>query len=306
MTLASSGGRIRFRVESSCEMLPWLLSLPLGLSRKQAKDLLRFRSIRVQNHASVRHDTVLQAGDVVTITRGQQPCDQAFQRFGLKVIHLDDAIVVVDKPSGLLSMGAAREQQRTAHRILNDYLKVLAKSPRQQAFIVHRLDRETSGLMLFARSPSIQAALQDNWTQVTKKYFAIVEGKPPTSEGTLTDRLVEGKSLLVRRVNRGGNLAITHFRVIDQQGGVSLVELTLATGRKHQIRVQLAGLGCPVAGDRKYGAKTDPARRLALHSCAITFRHPLSDEPMEFRSALPVRLRQLLKRLREMWQPLDR
>lgn len=129
-----------------------------------------------------------------------------------------------------------------------------------------------------------------------QKYFAIVEGTPPSSEGPLTDRPVDGKSLLVRRGNRGANLAIMHIRVIDQQGGVSLVELTLATGRKHQIRVQLAGLECLVAGDHKYGAKADPARRLALHSCGITFRHPLSDEPMEFRSALPAHLRQVLKR----------
>jgi 23S rRNA pseudouridine1911/1915/1917 synthase len=286
----------RFRVESSCELLPWLLSLPLGLSRKEAKDLLRFRLIRVQNHAKVRHDTILQAGDVVTITPRRQPRDQALQGSGLKIIHLDDAIIVVDKPSGLLSMGTEHEKQRTVHRMLNDHLRALTKSTRQQAFIVHRLDRETSGLILFARTPPIQAALQDRWKQVTKKYFAVVEGVPSASEGTLIDHLVEGKSLLVRRVDQGGNLAVTHFRVIDQREGVALLELTLETGRKHQIRVQLAAFGCPVAGDRKYGARTDPARRLALHSCELRFHHPVSDVPMEFRSALPARLRQLLER----------
>jgi 23S rRNA pseudouridine1911/1915/1917 synthase len=287
---------LRFRVESSCELLPWLISLPLGLSRKQAKDLLRFRSVQVQNRATVRHDTTLAAGDVVTIALRKQPRDPALEGLGLKIVHLDDAIVVVDKPAGLLSMGSEREKQRTAHRILNDYLKALIESRQQQAFIVHRLDRETSGLMLFARSVSTQEAIQTNWKLVTKKYLAVVEGAPSTLQGTLTDWLVESKSLLVRRVDQGGEIAITHFRVIATHGGMSLLEVTLETGRRHQIRVQLAGLGCPVVGDPKYGARTDPARRLALHSCELKFRHPVSGASMEFRSTLPARLKQLIDR----------
>jgi len=286
----------RFQVESSCELLPWLISLPLGLSRKQAKDLLRFHAIRVQNGASVRHDTALQAGDVVTITLGKQPGGQALEQLGLKIIHLDEAVAVIDKPFGLLSIGDEREKQRTVHRILNDYLRALTKSRDQQVFIVHRLDRETSGLMLLARSLTIQAALQDQWKRVTKKYFAIVEGAPSESEGTLADHLVESKSLLVHRVNHGGKIAVTHFRVIGKYSGAALLEITLETGRKHQIRVQLAAQGCPVVGDRKYGARTDPARRLALHACELSFPHPVSGAPMEFRSPLPARLRQLVNR----------
>jgi 23S rRNA pseudouridine1911/1915/1917 synthase len=286
----------RFHVESTCELLPWLMSLPLGLSRKAAKDLLRFRAVSVQNHASVRHDTILEAGDVVTIALRKQPRGQGLEQAGLKIIYLDDAIAVIDKPAGLLTMGAEREKQRTVHRILNDYLSAETKSRDQQAFIVHRLDRETSGLILFARSLDIQAALQDNWKQVTKKYFAIVEGGPSTAEGTLIDNLVESKSLQVHRVNQGGKIAITHFRAVRQHSGITLLELTLETGRKHQIRVQLAEAGYPIVGDRKYGAKTDPARRLALHSCELSFRHPVSGAPMEFRSTLPARLRQLIDR----------
>jgi 23S rRNA pseudouridine1911/1915/1917 synthase len=287
---------LRFLVESSCELLPWLISLPLGLSRKQAKDLLRFRSVQVQNRATVRHDTTLAAGDVVTIAQRKPPRDPALEGRGLKIVHLDDAIVVVDKPAGLLSMGSEREKQRTAHRILNDYLKALIESRRQQAFIVHRLDRETSGLMLFARSLSTQEAIQTNWKLVTKKYLAVVEGVPSPLQGTLTDRLIESKSLRVRRVDQGAEIAITHFRVIATHDGMSLLEVTLETGRRHQIRVQLAGLGCPVVGDPKYGARTDPARRLALHSCELKFRHPVSGASMEFRSTLPARLKQLIDR----------
>ncbi len=284
----------QFSVSSRCELLPYLLDLPLGLSRKQAKDLLRFRSVTVSRMTTVRHDTQLEPGDVVTIASGKQVPASSIERHGLKIVHLDDDIVVVDKREGLLSMGSEGEKERTAHRILNEHLKALTGSPSQQAFIVHRLDRETSGLMMFARSRAIQAALQDNWKTVTKKYLAVVEGVPAKTDGTLRDNLVESKSLRMHRVERGGELAITHYRVLRNGRGNSLVELTLETGRKNQIRVQMAGLGHPIVGDRKYGATTDPARRLALHSSELKFRHPVSGASMEFRSQLPTGLKELL------------
>ncbi len=285
----------RFRVETSCELLPYLMSLPLGLSHKQAKDLIRFQSVAVQRKGRVRHDTPLEPGDVVTIAVRKQPRQTSLELHGLRIVHLDDAIVVVDKPAGLLSMGSEHEKERTAYRILNDYLKTSAKSPVHQVFIVHRLDRETSGLMVFARNQSTQDALQRNWKKVTKKYLGIVEGTPAKAEGTLKHNLSEGKSLMVHRVDREGDPAITHYRVLSTHGDKSLLELTLDTGRKNQIRVQLAAIGCPIVGDRKYGATTDPARRLALHSCELKFRHPVSGASMEFRSAMPGRLKALIE-----------
>jgi 23S rRNA pseudouridine1911/1915/1917 synthase len=284
----------QFSVSSRCELLPYLLSLPLGLSRKQAKDLLRFRAVTVTRIATVRHDTQLEPGDVVTIAVGRQVPASSIERDGLKIFYLDDAVVVVDKRAGLLSMGSEGEKERTAHRILNEHLKALANSPLQQAFIVHRLDRETSGLMMFARSRAIQAALQRDWKSVTKKYLAIVEGAPSKAEGTLRDNLVESKSLKMHRVERGGELAITHYRVLRTHQDKSLVEFTLETGRKNQIRVQIAGLGHPIVGDRKYGAVSDPARRLALHSSELKFCHPVSGVAMDFRSAMPQRLMALI------------
>lgn len=284
----------RFSVSSRCELLPYLLTLPLGLSRKAAKDLLRFRSVTVSRMTTVRHDTPLEPGDVVTIASGKQIPASSIERHGLKIVHLDDDIVVVDKRAGLLSMGSEGEKERTAHRILNDHLKAITGSQSQQAFIVHRLDRETSGLMMFARNRAIQTALQENWKTVTKKYLAIVEGVPATTDGTLRDNLIESKSLRMHRVERGGELAITHYRVLQKGRNNSLVELTLDTGRKNQIRVQMAGLGHPIVGDHKYGATTDPARRLALHSSELKFRHPASGASMNFHSPLPTRLKELL------------
>ena len=202
-------------------------------------------------------------GDVVTIAATRKPARAAaLERHGLAIVHLDDAVAVVEKPAGLLSMGSEREKEKTAYRILNTHLKEVMKTRVQQIFIVHRLDRETSGLMLFARTESAQAALQRNWKGVTKRYLAVVEGVPADAQGTLTDRLSETRSLMVRRVEEGGDLAITHYRLLRTKGDRSLLECTLETGRRNQIRVQLAALGHPVVGDRKYGAKSDPARRL--------------------------------------------
>jgi 23S rRNA pseudouridine1911/1915/1917 synthase len=295
----------QFRVASRCELLPYLIGLPLGFSRKQAKDLLRFHAVTVQGKATVRHDTELEPGDVVMIAARKQVSDGALERHRLKIVHLDDAVVVVEKPPGLLSMGSESEKEKTAYRILNTHLKALAKTPRQQIYIVHRLDRETSGLMMFARNEAVQDALQRNWKGIVKRYLAIVEGVPADAQGTLRDRLVESKSLIVRplvrptagrtvRREEEGELAITYYRVLRTKGDRSLLELRLETGRRNQIRVQLAALGHPVAGDRKYGAKTDPARRLALHACELKFRHPASGVAMEFHSALPPRLQALI------------
>jgi 23S rRNA pseudouridine1911/1915/1917 synthase len=298
--------RRQFNVDKKCELLPYLLTLPLGLSRKRAKDLLRFGAVTISRHLPARHDARLEPGDVVTISMVKPPRGVVVEphrlrpgprqglRQGLRIVHLDDAIVVVDKPAGLLSMGSELEKERTAHRILNEHLKALTESRRQQAFIVHRLDRETSGLMMFARNEVVQTALQRNWKDVTKRYQAVVEGAPPEVRGTLIDRLAENASLKVHRVGTGGELAITHYRLIRRHANKSLLEVTLETGRRHQIRVQLAAAGYPVVGDRQYGARSDPARRLALHSCELIFRHPISDESMEFRSPLPPRLRSLI------------
>ena len=271
----------------------------MGLSRKQAKDLLRFRAITVQGKTAVRHDTELEPGDIVTIAARKPAGNGALERHRLRIVHLDDAVVVIDKPPGLLSMGSEREKEKTAYRILNTHLKMITRMAQQQVFIVHRLDRETSGLMMFARNESARDVLQRNWKGVVKKYLAVVEGVPADAQGTLKDRLIENKSLMVRRVAGGaeemGELAITHYRVLRAKGDRSLLELTLETGRRNQIRVQLAALGHPVAGDSKYGARSDPARRLALHACELRFHHPVSGDPMEFHSALPTPLKALIE-----------
>jgi len=286
----------RFRVQYRCELLPCLTGPPLCLSRKRAKTLLKFGAVRVAGKRQLRHDTELEPGDVVVVEAGKGTSEDDRNLHGLRIVYIDDAVVVVDKPSGLLSMGSTREKERTAWRILNEHLKALGKTRAQQIFIVHRLDRETSGLMVFARSETVRAKLQRDWKSVTKKYLAAIEGTLPDTHGTLRDNLAESRSLRVHRVDEGGELAITHYRVLVRRADTSLLELTLETGRKNQIRVQLSAIGHPIVGDRKYGARTDPVKRLALHSYELKFEHPLTGAPMEFRSSVPNRLKKLLER----------
>jgi 23S rRNA pseudouridine1911/1915/1917 synthase len=195
----------------------------------------------------------------------------------LVLVHEDRDILVVEKPSGLLSVATDEERTRTAYRLLRDW--VAARGPAgARLFIVHRLDRETSGLIVFAKTVAAKRALQSQFAvrAVERVYVALVEGVLRAAEGTFTSRLTEDRSLRVRPTSdhRAGREAITRYRVVARRREGTLVELRLVTGRRGQIRAQLAAAGHPIAGDREYGARTDPLRRLALHATRLGFAHP--------------------------------
>jgi 23S rRNA pseudouridine1911/1915/1917 synthase len=169
---------------------------------------------------------------------------------------------------------------------------------RERVFIVHRLDRETSGLMVFARTETAQQILQAKWDTVEKKYRAVVEGAPPQDTGVLESHLDESDRFKVWSTHEGPNTrrAVTHYRVEKKGKETSLVELTLETGRRHQIRVQLADAGCPIVGDKKYGAQTNPIKRVALHASSLRFPHPVSGEALRFLSPLPGELGRIVEK----------
>jgi 23S rRNA pseudouridine1911/1915/1917 synthase len=220
---------------------------------------------------------------IVLGTRGRVP----FPR-GLGLVHEDSAIVVVDKQPGLLSMATERERERTAYRLLWDYLA--AQRPRARPFIVHRLDRETSGLLVFAKSEATKRHLQAQFEArtVERVYVALVRGKVRRDAGTLESRLVEDKSLRVHATaGPEGKRAITSYRVIGHGQDTTLLELSLGTGRRRQIRVQLAAIGHPIVGDREHGGPSGPFRRLCLHARRLGFVHPTTGKPMRFDSAAP-------------------
>jgi 23S rRNA pseudouridine1911/1915/1917 synthase len=193
----------------------------------------------------------------------------------LALVHEDSALIVVSKPSGLLTIGDANERERTAYRLLRDWLDARAAG---RVFVVHRLDRDTSGLLVFARTGAAKGALQAQFRARTPErvYLARVEGAVRDAEGTLTSRLGEDRSLRVRPVEGGarGRVAITRYRVLERDRDETLLELSLVTGRRGQLRAQLAELGHPILGDRAYGARRDPLNRLALHALRLGFVHP--------------------------------
>jgi 23S rRNA pseudouridine1911/1915/1917 synthase len=207
----------------------------------------------------------------------------------LRIIFEDDSVIVIDKPEGLLTMATDREKSRTAYAWLREYLN--NKRPPQKLFIVHRLDREASGLLVFAKSPGAKERLQDQFKDHSagRQYVAVVEGHVKENEFTIRSYLAENAAYRVYSTSNKatGQLAVTHVRVLNRRRRSTLLEVRLETGRKHQIRVHLAERGHPIIGDTNYGSKSNPIRRLALHGAHLAFRHPVTAQPMSFDSACP-------------------
>ena len=203
------------------------------------------------------------------------------------ILWEDDRILVVDKPAGLLSMASDREKERTAYHQVTEYVR--AGDPKARVFIVHRLDRDTSGVLLFAKDEAAKRAFQDNWEAIVRRrgYTAVVEGTPPKPADTIRSLLRENAAHKVYSVPTGGKEAITHYKRIKAGKTYALLEVDLSTGRKNQIRVHLSEMGCPIAGDKTYGAATDPLRRLCLHAHELSFVHPITGEETTFRAELP-------------------
>ena len=204
----------------------------------------------------------------------------------LRLVHEDDDLLVIDKPPGLLTIGTERERERTVYRLLWDYLA--AQRPVRRPFIVHRLDRETSGLLVFAKSPGAKRKLQQQFEARTAErgYIAVVEGRVAAEAGTLESRLTQDRDLRVRSA-RSGKQAITHYRLLARRRDTTVLELSLGTGRRQQIRVQLAELGHPIVGDREHGSRRNPFGRLGLHARRLRLVHPATGRAVTFESAAP-------------------
>ena len=215
----------------------------------------------------------------------------------LNIVYEDDDIVVVNKGYGLLSMGNDKVKEGTAYSILKEYIKWV--DPRQKIFIVHRLDRDTSGLMMFAKNVHAKEAMQHNWNNMVlnRTYVAVVEGNVETDEGTIQTYLAENSKFEVYVTENPdeGQLAITRYKVLQRKNGYTLMELELDTGRKNQIRVHMKHLGHPITGDRRYGAKSSPIHRLALHARTLRFVHPITRREMNFSTPIPISFQKMTK-----------
>ncbi|WP_298039114.1 RluA family pseudouridine synthase [uncultured Desulfuromonas sp.] len=230
--------------------------------------------------------------------KGNRP-PRKHQPKGLTILHEDRDILVVEKPSGLLTVGTDRDKSRTAHYLLNDYVRKGNPKSRNRAYVVHRLDRDTSGILLFAKSEQAKTFLQEHWEQTDKRYLAIVHGRLTPKEGKISTYLAENSAQRVYSTldPARGKLSHTTYTVLKEARGFSLVEIHLLTGRKHQIRVHFAGKGHPVAGDRKYGNGDPASKRLALHARSISFTHPFSKKKMTFDTGMPEEFARLLGKM---------
>lgn len=277
-------------------LLPSLFTHLPEVKRIKVRQWLKYGGISVNGAIVDRSDHILLSGDTVLVVAKTKTAPGPRLPPGMVIRYEDDFILVIEKPANLLSVATDAGGESTAYTALNEYVRSDRHHRRARIWIVHRLDRETSGLMVFARTESAKRTLQKNWSLATKRYFAITDGVPPQKEGTLQTHLDESNSFRVRVTRRSENTreAITHYRIVRRTTRRTLVELTLETGRRHQIRVQLAGIHCPIVGDPKYHPSGAEEKRMALHSCALSFPHPVSGERLRFESALPTELERLL------------
>ena len=289
------------RVEQDCLLMDFLQAKMGGMAKASIKQLLSQRRVTVNNAIQTRHDTPIRRGEIVVIASGRGNVELRHPK--LRIVYEDDALIVVEKKNGLLTVPVkADSKETTVFSILKEYVR--KQSHRNTVHVVHRLDRETSGLLVFAKSPELQEYMRTYWRQlVTKRtYVALVEGKLEKKEGKITSWLTENpRTALVSSspVDNGGQLAITNYKVLkesalqtdeaDLKTEYSLVELNLETGRTNQIRVHMASMGHPVVGDRKYGSgnESSPIDRLCLHARVLEFIHPMTEKKVRFEAPMP-------------------
>ncbi|WP_020008224.1 RluA family pseudouridine synthase [Salinicoccus albus] len=282
----SNGPEAEWIVEESTELLNFLFKMMPSRSRKAVKKVLGRGQVVVNKEATTQFNESLQPGDRVQIH--SHGTNYKAQMTGIKILYEDDVMIVIDKEAGLLSIASEKERHMTAYRQLTEYVqRIHAKN---RIFVVHRLDRDTSGVMLFAKSKKIQQSLQNAWHEVVpeRAYIALVEGTVKKDD-TITSWLTEDKTLTMRsspRPNKGQK-AVTHYTVLKSNRDLSLLQVNLETGRKNQIRVHMKDLGHPVVGDKKYGSRSNVIGRLGLHAHSIAFTHPVTGETLRFESKIP-------------------
>lgn len=258
--------------------------------RSDIKKWLKFGHLAVNGVVTTAFDAPVSPGSVVELNFTRPFV--VFKHPRLKIVYEDDDIIVVDKGYGLLSVGtdsSKKSNVETAYSILRDYVKSV--HPLNKIFIVHRLDRDTSGLMVFAKNMESKEALQHNWNNMVleRKYVALLDGELEKDSGEIRSYLAETSQHEVYSTEEPseGKLAVTRYKVRRRGKGRTLAEFSLDTGRKNQIRVHARDLECPITGDKRYGNGSGPLHRLALHAETLRFAHPVTRKDMNFTSPVP-------------------
>lgn len=275
-----------FKVHGECELLEFLFSKFPKLSRNAVKSILSGHYVSVNGAPVSQYNLKLSKDDVVIVSKQRI---SRKNRQDLPIIFENEEFIVINKPSGLLTIPSDNEKGRTAYRMVNDYVQ--QKDKHNRVFVVHRLDEDTSGVLMFAKNPKIKDILQKNWNDIVleRGYYAIVEGKMPKQQDTLVNYLAENSLNLmyVTSDKIKGKKCLTQYRVLKSNEKYSLLDVNIGTGRKNQIRVQLGHIGHHVIGDDKYGEPGDPIKRLGLHAYKLKFVHPLTKKIVEFKTDIP-------------------
>lgn len=276
---------MKYSVKKEHLLLDFLI---VHYGKKNAKQYLKFKQVLVNGKVVSQFDHLLKISDEVVVTKESNDTS-------LDILYEDKDIIVINKPSGLLSMSAGNSKDKTAYSMVGQYLKQANKNAK--VFIVHRLDRDTSGILMFAKSELVKFKLQDNWNEIVTKrgYLCVVEGKLDNNKGVIKNYLDESKTQQVYVTKKGGKLAITYYEVLHTSNAYSLVEVYLDTGRKNQIRVHMEYLGHSIVGDKKYGATSNPLRRLGLHCHDFSFKHPTTNQLIELTVDAPDSFYQAVK-----------
>jgi pseudouridine synthase, rluA family len=284
----------RYEVAEESVLLDWLLRNVKGKSRNKLKDILRGHGVYVDGKCVTQYDYKLLPGMKVTVSRTKKAAP--FKSRYIRIVYEDRYLIVVDKSVGVLSM-AAGHSSLNVKAILDGYFDSTGQKCR--AHVVHRLDRETSGLMVYAKDMETEQILEHNWHDIVydRRYVAVVSGEIVDEGGTISSWLKDNSSYITYSspVDNGGKFSVTHFTVLNRTTTHSLVEYKLETGRKNQIRVHTSDIGHPVCGDLKYGNGDDPIGRLCLHAYMLCFFHPMTRERMEFQTPIPSTFKQLFK-----------
>lgn len=284
-----------FAVEAPVPLLEFLYAAMPERKKTAVKSLLKYGHVMTAGEVVRQFDHPLTPGMTVSVNF-TRPFVVFYNR-RVKLVYEDDDIIVINKGYGLLSMGNDKIKDGTAYSIIREYIKT--KDPRNKLFIVHRLDQHTSGLMVFAKSIEAKEALQHNWNNMVlrRQYVCVVEGKVLQPQGEVRGLLAENSQHIVYVTDdpKVGKPALTRYSVVKSANGYTLLEVELETGRKNQIRVHMKELGHPIVGDRKYGAKTSPINRLALHAMTLRFVHPITKKLMDFSTPVPNSFQSMVK-----------
>lgn len=280
---------LELKVKNEDYLLQYLLKNITNKSKNNIKTFLTKGNVLVNNQVITKHDYLLKKGDLIIVRMSN--INNRIKN--INIIYEDDDFIVVNKPHNLLSVATNKEKTKTLYHLVREYLK--SHDKKSKLFIVHRLDKETSGIVLFAKNERIKTLLQNNWNKlVDRRYLALVEGKITKEKDTIVSYLQETNTLHVYSATTGKK-ASTSYKKLKSNKKYSLLEIKINTGRKNQIRVHLSDINHPIVGDKKYNAKTNPLNRLCLHAYSINFINPINNKKYSFKTEEPIDIINLIK-----------